>query len=271
MSNAGLQVRKLDKNDAGGHSLAVAAGLHGVYVQNALAVGQHDGLVFVLDGVECGLAWFGPRGNLVLLADERLGGLQQQITEQIRASRLAWRIVLGPAEVVDALAVGLASPPLAHRNQIYYVGGPEDAPKALVRDDMRLPVSEDRERLARATLALNASDLNIAPARVDRRWLYRMIDERIGDGSTRVLGPIGDMWSKLDYGTDGPGGAVLEGVFTFPDRRGRGLGAELVATCMADATLPVSLHVAEHNRAARSVYERAGMREAASCRLLLLN
>jgi ribosomal protein S18 acetylase RimI-like enzyme len=33
----------------------------------------------------------------------------------------------------------------------------------------------------------------------------------------------------------------------------------------------VSLHVAEHNRAARSVYERAGMREAASCRLLLLN
>jgi predicted GNAT family acetyltransferase len=34
--------------------------------------------------------------------------------------------------------------------------------------------------------------------------------------------------------------------------------------------LPLSLHVAEHNRAARSAYERAGMREVGSCRLLLL-
>lgn len=270
MSSAGLQVRKLGKDDAGGHSLAVAAGLHGVYVQNALAEGKHDGLVFVLDGLECGVAWFGPRGNLVLLADERLQGLEQQIAEHIRASRWAWRIILGPQDVVDTLAAGLTRTPLAHRNQIYYVGNREDAPKALVRDDMRKAVRKDRERLARATLALNASDLNIAPARVDRRWLYRMIDERIEEGSTRVLGPIGDMWSKLDYGTDGPGGAVLEGVFTFPDRRGRGLGAELVATCIADASLPVSLHVAEHNRAARSAYERAGMHETGSCRLLLL-
>ncbi|MFT4513592.1 MAG: GNAT superfamily N-acetyltransferase [Planctomycetota bacterium] len=269
MSDAGLQVRKLGKNDEGGRSLAVAAGLHGVYVQNALAEGLHDGLVFILDGIECGMAWFGPRGNLVLLTDERLHGLDQQIAEHIRASRWAWRIILGPQDVVDTLATGLARPPLAHRDQIYYVGGSEDAKRALVRDDMRAPVGEDRERLARATLALNASDLNIAPARVDRRWLYRMIDERIEDGSTRVLGPIGGLWSKLDYGTDGPGGAVLEGVFTFPDRRGRGLGAELVATCMAEAIMPLSLHVADHNRSARSAYERAGMREAGSCRLLL--
>jgi predicted GNAT family acetyltransferase len=271
MNNADLNVRRLVKNDAGGRSLAVAAGMHGVYVQNALAAGQHDGLVFMLDDLECGLAWFGPRGNLVLLTDERLDGLEQQIAEYIQASRWSWRIVLGPSAVVETLAAGLAMPPLAHRKQIYYVGSPENAPRTLVREDMRLPVSEDREALARATLALNASDLNIAPARVDRRWLYRMIDERIGDGSTRVLGPVGDIWTKLDYGTDGPGGAMLEGVFTFPNRRGLHLGAELVATCMANATVPVSLHVSEHNRSARAAYERAGMREVSSCRLLLLS
>ena len=97
-----------------------------------------------------------------------------------------------------------------------------------------------------------------------------MIDERIADGSTRVLGPIGGLWCKLDYGSDGPAGAVLEGVFTFPDRRGRGLASQLVATCMHQATAPVSLHVAEHNRPARASYARAGMQEVGSCRLLLL-
>lgn len=271
MRMADLVARKLGRKDDSARSLAIEAGLHGVYVRNALAEGLHDGLVFALDGEDCGLAWFGPRGNLVLVVDERLQGHQQAIAEHIRRSRWPWRIILGDAAVVDQLAAGLAKPPLAHRNQIYYVGGAADASAALVRDDVRQPEREDRERLARATLALNASDLNIPPARVDRRWLYRMVDERIGDGSTRVIGPVGGLWCKLDYGTDGPGGAVLEGVFTFPERRGRGLGAELVATCMHAAPMPLSLHVAENNRPARSAYERAGMRESGSCRLLLLS
>ena len=270
MSIEGLQIRQLAKADAAANALAVAAGVHGIYVQNALAEGLHDGLVFRRDDEDCGLAWFGPRGNLVLVADERLLGYEQEIADLLRASRWPWRILLGPAAIVDMLSVDQLRPPLAHRNQIYYVGAAEDAPAGLVRDDMRLHDADDRERLARATLALNASDLNIAPARVDRRWLYRMIDDRIHDGTTRVLGPRGGLWCKLDYGSDGPGGAILEGVFTFPDRRGRGLGVELVATCMAQASLPVSLHVAEHNRAARSAYERAGMHVAGQCSLLLL-
>jgi len=270
MGNAVVKVRRLGSKDPSGSALAAAAGVHGIYVQNALAEGMHDGMVFVLEGVDCGLAWFGPRGNLVLLAGEELLGHEQDIASHIRESNWPWRILLGTAAVVDLLAVGQPRTPLAHRNQIYYVGGASDAPERLVRDDMRLPDADDRERLARATLALNASDLNIAPSRVDRGWLYRMIDERIDEGTTRVLGPSGALWCKLDYGSDGPGGAVLEGVFTFPDRRGRGLGAELVSTCMAQAKLPVSLHVAEHNRPARSAYERAGMHEHGQCRLLLL-
>lgn len=271
MNNAGLNVRKLAKNDAIGLTLAGAAGLHGIYVRNALHAGQHDGLVFALDGMECGLAWFGPRGNLVLLTDERLEGHEQQMAEFINGSRWSWRIALGPAALVDTLAAKADTPLLAHRNQIYYVGSAASTPTELVRTDMRRPVRDDREALARATLALNASDLNIPPARVNRRWLNRMIDERINDGSTRVLGPVGDIWTKLDYGTDGPGGAMLEGVFTFPHRRGLHLGAELVATCIADAPAPVSLHVSEYNRSARAAYERAGMREESECRLLLLS
>jgi GNAT superfamily N-acetyltransferase len=265
----GLHAQPLSKNDAVGLALAEASGVHGVYVHNALAEGLHDGLLFSLDGTPCGLAWFGPRGNLVVITDERLAGRERSVAELIKSCGWPWRIVLGESAIVDVLGENLPHTPLAQRNQVYYVGVAADAPAKLVREDMRLPLPLDRERLARATLALNASDLNIAPSRVDRRWLYKMIDERVEGGSTRVLGPTGGLWCKLDYGSDGPGGPVIEGVFTFPDRRGRGLGAELVATCISQAKLPVCLHVAEDNRAARSAYERAGMREVSTCRLLL--
>lgn len=270
MNIAGLEARKLRKNDEVGLALATSAGVPGVYVHNALAEGLRDGLVFSVDGDACGLAWFGPRGNLVIVGNERLQGHERAVADHVRASGLPWRIVMGDTAIVDALGENLPRTPLAQRTQVYYVGTRQDVSSSLVREDMRLPEPRDRERLARATLALNASDLNIAPSRVDRRWLYKMIDERIADGSTRVIGPTGELWCKLDLGSDGPGGPVLEGVFTFPDRRGRGLGSALVATCIAESELPVCLHVAEHNRAARSAYERAGMREVATCRLLLL-
>ena len=140
-----------------------------------------------------------------------------------------------------------------------------------VRADVRPAQRADRDRVCQATLLLIQSDLNIDPARVDRRWLRDSIDERIEDGSTRVLGPIGAPECKLDFGSDGPGGLMIEGVFTFPAARGRGLASALVATCIAEAASHrVCLHVGEHNRPARAAYERAGMVEVDRCRLLLL-
>jgi hypothetical protein len=85
-----------------------------------------------------------------------------------------------------------------------------------------------------------------------------------------VLGPRGGIYSKLDLGSDGPGGLVIEGVFTFPEQRGRGRATALVAACLRGAAGAVTLHVSAHNRPARAAYERAGMIEAGRCRLLLL-
>ena len=244
--------------------------MHGVYVLNALAAGQVDGVVLSLDEVACGVAWFGPRGNLVLVSDERLDEHAAAVAEQVARSRWSWRIALGRPAVVDAIKTRVGRPTLAHREQIYYVAAPDDVPFDVVREDVRCAVAEDRERLARATLALNASDLNIAPERVDRRWLYRMIEERTKDRSTRVLGPPGELWCKLDHGSSGPGGLVLEGVYSFPEVRGRGLATALVGSCIHAAGREASLHVAADNAPARRCYEQAGMREVGSCRLLLL-
>lgn len=268
---ARLVTRDLLCDDPEAQALAVAAGPHGVYVQNALAAGEGDGVVLDAGDESAGLVWFGPRGNVVVVAGPQpSAGVARALATAVGEFARPWRIVMGPAEVVDVLRDRLAAPPLAWRDQVYYTGRAATAVQERARSDVRVAQRDDRDRLVQATLLLNASDLNVDPARVDRRWLRDSIDERIVTGSTRVIGPAGGPLCKLDFGSDGPGGLVLEGVFTFPEHRGRGLAAGLVASCLLKAPGEVSLHVGKHNRPARSAYERAGMTAAGGCRLLLI-
>jgi GNAT superfamily N-acetyltransferase len=280
----------LDLDDPDALALVRGAGAHGVYVHNAMAGGEGSGLLFRLPAgapkfrtsradspdvlrvpTDRGLVWFGPRGNVVVLGPEQMEPLMaMQLAEAITALRLPWRIAMGPRPVIEALRDRAPGTPLVHREQVYYEGSAATAATELRRTDVRPAQRADRDRLIQATLQLNHSDLNLDPARVDRRWLRDTIDERIASGTTHVLGPVGGPWCKLDIGSDGPGGAVIEGVFTFADHRGKGLAAALVASCLAAAAANTILHVGHHNRPARAAYARAGMVPAGSCRLLLL-
>lgn len=249
--------------------LALAAGAAGVYVANALAAG--DGETLGIFGAEAllGLCWFGPRGNLLVL--EQTAVDPQQLAAVIQRARWPWRIGLGPPAVLDALARLCAGTPLVHRSQIWYGCRPAEAASGFVRADVRLAAERDRDALMRATLQLNEVDLRVDPRRVDRRWLRDTIDARIRDGTCHVVDADGQVGCKLDLGSEGPAGTMIEGVFTFPAARGLGLATSLVATTTARAGAPfVCLHVAADNRVARAVYERAGMRALASCQLLLL-
>jgi GNAT superfamily N-acetyltransferase len=269
MPQASFTIRALADTDPSALALAAAAGPHGSYVTNALHDGEHDGFAIVADGVERGLCWFGRRGNLIVIGADDLPG--EQVAAAILGTHQPWRIAMGPAAAIDALRAAVPGKPLVHRDQVYYRAAPAEAAAVPPpRSGVRAAERADRDRLLQATLQLNHSDLNIDPARVDRRWLRDSIDERIADGSTRVLGPLGSLDCKLDFGSRGPGGLVIEGVFTFPEARGRGLAAALVAAVVRDATGPVCLHVGAHNAPARAAYERAGMQAVARCRLLLL-
>lgn len=261
--------RELGSDDGQAIALAAAAGAHGVYVRNALAAGEGDGFVGEGRAEEAGLVWVGPRGNLVVItADEPSAGAAEAWVGAILRLRHTWRIAMGPPAVVDRLRASLAGKVLALRDQIYYQG--DAASAGPCRSDVRLAQPMDRAALMQATLQLNHSDLNVDPTRVDRRWLRDTIDERISSGSTRVVGEPGAVVCKLDIGSDGPAGRVIEGVFTFPEHRGRGLATALVATCLRETARPTILHVGRWNRPARAAYARAGMREVGGCRLLLL-
>lgn len=270
-NRSSFTIRALVADDAEAESMAQRAGAHGVYVTNAIATGECDGFVCSRNGRDPVLSWFGARGNVVLIGPEELEPAAiAAVTDEILLQRRPWRIVMGPRPLVEALRARTAAKPLVLRDQVYYRGSAETAARELVRADVRAAERADRDRLVQATLLLNASDLHIPPSQVDRRWLRDTIDERIADGTTRVLGPLGSLHCKLDLGSRGPGGTVIEGVFTFPDQRGRGLAAALVATQLAAAPGPTCLHVGVHNAPARAAYARAGMTEVGRCHLLLL-
>ena len=262
--------RALHADDPVAAAMAVAAGAHGVYVRNALAAGEGSGVICQTHGVDRVLCWFGPRGNLVVIATDELDAeAAMAVCDAVHRQRMPWRIVMGPPAVVDELRTRIVGKPLLCREQVYYAATAADAAQGPAIE-VRAAERADRDRLVQATLLLNHSDLGIDPANVDRRWLRDTIDERIAEGSTRTTGPIGSPHCKLDFGSDGPGGRVLEGVFTFPEHRGRGLATALVAACLRAAPGHVCLHVGRHNAPARAAYERAGMQVVDSCRLLLL-
>ncbi|MCA8955508.1 MAG: GNAT family N-acetyltransferase [Planctomycetes bacterium] len=267
---AALPMQTSDAAEA--RELATGAGVHGIYLANALHAekpGRVPAEVVVVRGTErlLGLAYFGPRGNLLVVEREPVE--PQKLAGALLDTHWPWRIALGPAAVAEQLVVCGGLRTLVDREQIYYSIRDAVAPDPGV---LRRAERADLKPLMEASLRLNESDLRVAPWRVDRDWLRRATKQRIREGTTFVIGPPGSPWTKLDLGSVGPSGAILEGVFTWPQHRGRGLAAQLVAAVAAELLRDVSvvcLHVAADNAAARRTYEKAGMQVAGSCRLLL--
>ncbi len=216
------------------------------------------------------LAYFGSRGNLIFLQRVPLDPVQ--VAKALLQSHWTWRIALAPATVVQALVDCGGLLPTVQRRQCYYGMLPSDVQPSLVDESLRQAECKDVRPLMAAALDLNASDLNVEAWRINKDWLKRHVKERCSDGTTLVLGPVGKPQAKLDLGSWGPYGTVLEGVYTWPDFRGQGLAGCLVASVVAKAVDPASLfclHVAESNAAARRAYEKVGMQEMGDCTLML--
>jgi len=265
--------RALDPRDhAEAREVAVRAGAHGVYVGNFLAGGgSGDGGELVgfygVDGL-VGLAFFGARGNLIVVEDRPLDG--EAVATGLDHCYHPWRIALAPQPVVQALARREVRTPLVQREQLYYGVQPSGVDHDLLRSDVRPAHRRDYSALLAAALDLNETDLLVDRRRVHRPWLRESIRRRMRHGQTLLIDLDGEVACKLDIGSAGVFGTMVEGVYTVPGARGRGLAAGLVATVAhgVEAEL-VCLHVAADNQAARRAYERAGMSLRERCWLLL--
>jgi len=252
--------------------LAIGAGVQGVYIANVLMVSPTDGRLLGLHGAEelLGLVYFGSRGNLLVLERETLD--PKQLAVAIMESAWQWRIALGPAAVIGELVALGKLHPIVNRPQIYYGVTLQQLSPAASSDGVRTAVRRDLKLLMEASLHLNETDLLVQPWRVDRDWLRRNTRTRIKEGSTYLLGPVGQPVCKLDIGSRGPAGVVIEGVYTWPSKRSMGEATRLVAGVAATVLHEhrmVCLHVAADNIPARRAYEKCGMQELATCQLVL--
>jgi len=131
----------------------------------------------------------------------------------------------------------------------------------------------DIEWLTEASLQLNEEDLGIPAHTVDQRRLRSRIEQRLGEGCTFIVDSGGRPASKLEVGSEGPAGALIEGVFTEPRFRGCGLARGLVAAVSRRllARWPrVGLHVGRGNIPALRAYHASGFEEVADLRLSLI-
>ncbi len=255
--------------------LANAVGVHGVYLYNVLAAHPDLGPeaeILALHGREqlLGLAYFGPRGNLLVVHREPLD--PEALARAMLDALWPWRIVLAAAPVVAQLVRVGGLRPLVDREQIYYSITGDRLGDGVATAEVRRGKKKDLNALMEAALHLNETDLNVDRWRVDRDWLKGNTKTRIRQGTTFVMGPVGKPVAKLDLGSVGPAGVVIEGVYTWPAMRGRGFAASLIAAVaglyLVDRPL-VCLHVAASNTAARRSYEKCGMQQVASCQLML--
>jgi predicted GNAT family acetyltransferase len=132
---------------------------------------------------------------------------------------------------------------------------------------------DELDRYLPAAAAMFAEELGISPYRDDptgyRQRVAGLITQRRAFGVVEA----GEVVFKADLGAVSPHTCQVQGIWVRPDLRGRGLGTAATAAVLRHAlTLApsVSLYVNDFNTAARRMYERLGMREAATLATVLL-
>lgn len=273
------QTRALEASDLGAVQ-ALLASVRGpaTYIANDLAheagrkrLARHALGLFGRRGLSA-VCWFGDRSNLLVTIAPGAVVDADLLAEAVQAHGEYWRIALGPPAVLAALAAVAPGRTRILRTQIFCEVEREHEVTSMARS-MRGAVRADLAWLVMSAAELNRTDLGLRPDDVSERWLRDAARARLNSGSTFVVGPRGAPLAKLDLGSVGPAGVVIEGVFTDPRVRGQGVGAGLVAAvCQRElrgGARHVTLHVDRDNAAARACYARAGMREVSESGLLL--
>ncbi len=233
-----------------------------------------DGTILLLqdgEGKVRGGLFLGKGRNLAVsrLPREALPLLPRVVLAKARGVQVA----VSPKEEIDALAAGLASrvEPLLHRVQVLYLvrRGWELGPQA---GDLRAADEEDLPWLAEAGFNLAREDLGIPPWALSKTHLRRVAARRLRKGKTFVIRRAGKPVFKVDLAVRAGEGVLVEGVFTDPEFRGRGLASRGVAALcgrILEEYPLAALHVGAENLPARRAYEKAGMRPAGELGLLL--
>lgn len=244
--------------------------LDGIVNEASTAHGRFYGH-FAGDGLD-GVVFFGHRRGVVLAGES--DPFVRAAATLAQGKEAGWVILVAPRLAADRFLSHYrwrGRPMHLNRLQDFYVA-------------RRETLSADRAQVRRARMAdldvvvemserMLLEDFDLPEGSLSREGIRESMRRKISDGVTWLVDGDGEPVFKVDVSAQYSGGAQIEGVFTRPEHRGRGIARRAVAAVAAEllgTSRFVSLHVARANAAARRAYEAAGFRPAAEFRLVLL-
>jgi len=192
-------------------------------------------------------------------------------------TRVELRYAVGPLELVDAMWTELGGrfpePQWLRLNRLYALD-PEDvtADPDPPRGRLRPFALQDLGWLLQASARMDREDRGVDPLEEDPVGLERYLVWLVHQGLGFVWEEDGRLVFKAHAATVSSGAALVEGVYTVPEERGRHVAAQAMrAMCRALlARAPrLSLYVNDANTPAVRLYQRVGFRHVGHYRSIL--
>lgn len=136
----------------------------------------------------------------------------------------------------------------------------------------RLAQAGDFDRLLPICRAMTLEELGVDPKAVDPQGFKAALRVRLREGREFLWEDRGDIVFRVAIAALTPRGALIEGVYTLPERRSEGIATEALYGVLAYLLCKrpaVVLAVDAHNHAARRVYDRLGFQPIGRCTSLL--
>lgn len=228
--------------------------------------GNPDGRTWVLkkDGNEIvGGVYIGDDANLAVTTMPA-GALELFKTFLLENAR-GVQVVVSPRKEVDAVVEAFSTETGIALNRVQALYGAwRGDPIGPGARELEPATMDDFKGLHKASIGLALEDLGIPRWALDTSRTMRNVKKKIRKKRTFVLKLRGKLAFKVDIAFRTERGAMIEGVYTFPEYRGKGLAsmgcAELTRRLLEEKEFVV-LHVGEKNIPARRAYEKAGMKE----------
>lgn len=223
-------------------------------------------------GALTGVAFFGHRKGVVLAGAHE--GFIRSATELALGEESDWILLVAPREPSDRFLSHYrwrGRPTHINRIQDFYIA--QEADRTIERAALRRAERSDLDEVVEMSEQMLIEDFRLTSENLSRDAMRESMERKIEDGRTWVLAERGETVFKVDVAAQFAGGSQIEGVYTKPHRRGRGIARRALATLIDDllnSTAFVSLHVDHENIPAKRAYEKAGFRRYSEFRLVLL-